>query len=256
MWSIDERRWLQEADQMMLGREWSEQEVKEALKGLPVGKAAGQDRLPKELFEHSWELLGPAVMKEVKAFKTMARLSKTFTTAVTILLHKKGDRENLNNYRPITLLSFYMPLAKVLANRIKAVLPRVISGNQFGFLLGRSLADAVSLVADTIDVAVEEDEDWLLLLVDFQKAYDSVSREYLFNTLENMGFPTGYLAWVKGLLDGAATKMLLNSWVGEKVEIEKGFARVAHSPRTSSSMLLSHSARKSKGGSWESGKGA
>ncbi|CAI5982803.1 unnamed protein product [Closterium sp. NIES-65] len=222
-WPIDESRMLQEKDQLQLGAEWSEEEVKAELKGLPLGKAPGQDGLPKEFFEHHWELLGPAVMKEVKGFESTGVLSEAFTTAVTILLHKKGDRCDLGNHRPITLLSFfYKLLAKVMANRIKLVLPRVISDKQFGFLPGRSLADAVSLVADVIDAAEEEDEDWLLLLVDFQKAYDSVSRDYLFKTLGDMGFPEKYVRWVRGLHDGAATKMLLNGWVGDRVAMDKG----------------------------------
>ncbi|CAI7803043.1 unnamed protein product [Closterium sp. NIES-54] len=222
-WPIEEGKTLQESDRLQLDSEWSEQEMKAALKGLPAGKAPGQDGLPKEIFERTWELLGPAVMREVRIFESAGVLSESFTTAVTILLHKKGDRDILGNYWPITLLSFfYKLLAKVLANRIKVVLPRVISSNQFGFLPGRSLADAVSLVADAIDAAEQEDEDWLLLLVDFQKAYDSVSREYLFTTLDNMGFPGKFTRWVKGLHDGAATKVLLNGWIGERVEMAKG----------------------------------
>ncbi|CAI5465152.1 unnamed protein product [Closterium sp. Yama58-4] len=221
-WPIDEGRKLQETDKLQLDAEWSEQEVKAALKGLPVGKAPGQDGLPKEFFERNWELLGPAVMKEVRGFESTGVLSEAFTTAVTILLHKKGDRGDLGNYRPITLLSFfYKLLAKVMANRMKQVLPRVISDKQFGFLPGRSLADAVSLVADVID-AGQEDEDWLLLLVDFQKAYDSVSRGYLFATLSDMGFPDKFVRWVRGLHDGATTRMLLNGWVGERVAMDKG----------------------------------
>ncbi|CAI7871070.1 unnamed protein product [Closterium sp. NIES-53] len=92
----------------------------------------------------------------------------------------------------------------------------------FGFLPGSSLAEAVSLVADAINAAKQEDEDWLLLLVDFQKAYDSVSREHLFTTLGNMGFSRKFTGWVKGLHDGAATKVMLNDWIGEHVEMVKG----------------------------------
>ncbi|CAI5480703.1 unnamed protein product [Closterium sp. Yama58-4] len=167
-WPVEVGRKLQETDRGKLSTPWTEQEVTEALRGLPSGKAPGEDGLPKEFFERNWDLLGPAVMREVKAFEKTAVFSEAFTTAVTILLHKKGDRAVLSNYRPITPLSFfYKLLAKVLANRIKKVLPRVISLNQFGFLPGRSLKDADSLVADVIDAAAEEDEDWLLLLVDF-----------------------------------------------------------------------------------------
>ncbi|CAI5956600.1 unnamed protein product [Closterium sp. NIES-65] len=196
---------------------------KGALKGLPSGKAPGQDGLSKEFFERNWDLLGSAVLKEIRAFELSAELSEAFTTAVTILLHKKGDKESSSNYRPITLLSFfYKLLTKVLANWIKVALPRVISPNQFGFLLCRSLKEAVSLVADVIDAAAEGDEDWLLLLVDFQKAYDSVSREYLFKTLRGMGFPDKFIKWVKGLHDGAAMRLLLNGWLGDRVEMLKG----------------------------------
>ncbi|CAI6002183.1 unnamed protein product [Closterium sp. NIES-65] len=222
-WLIEEGCTVRDFDRAQLSRSWTEQEVKVALKGLPSGKAPGQDGLSKEFFERNWDLLGSAVLKEIRAFELSAELSEAFTTAVTILLHKKGDKESSSNYRPITLLSFfYKLLTKVLANWIKVALPRVISPNQFGFLLCRSLKEAVSLVADVIDAAAEGDEDWLLLLVDFQKAYDSVSREYLFKTLRGMGFSDKFIKWVKGLHDGAAMRLLLNGWLGDRVEMLKG----------------------------------
>ncbi|CAI7878754.1 unnamed protein product [Closterium sp. NIES-54] len=84
--------------------------------------------------------------------------------AVTILLHKKGEREQLNNYQPITLLSFtYKILAKVVADRLKKVLHRVISPEQYSFISGRRLTDANALVADIIDAAKNGNEDWFLL---------------------------------------------------------------------------------------------
>ncbi|CAI7913304.1 unnamed protein product [Closterium sp. NIES-54] len=74
----------------------------------------------------------------------------------------RGEKEVLGNFKPITLLNMvYKIVAKVLANRMKKVLPKVIS------------EDAVEAVADVIDAATVGKEDWYLLLVDFQKAYDS-----------------------------------------------------------------------------------
>ncbi|CAI6011081.1 unnamed protein product [Closterium sp. NIES-65] len=198
LWPVEEGEKLLEEDRMLPSTEWMEQEVKEALKGLPSGKSPGQDGLPKEFFERNWELIGPAVMKEVKAFEETAVLSESFLTAVTILLHKKGDKENQAN---LTAGDCREPVW----------LPPV-----------EEPGEAVSLVAKVIDAAAEEDEDWMLLLVDFQKAYDSVSREYLYLTLEQMGFPKNYMAWVKGLHNGAATRLLLNDWMGERVEMNKG----------------------------------
>ncbi|CAI7908302.1 unnamed protein product [Closterium sp. NIES-54] len=194
-WEVEEDKRLLESDKAALTMPWSEEEVKVALREIPTGKAPGQDGLPKEPFAQKWELLGKELMKLIGGFEKDVFMPEAFMTAVTILLHKKGEREQLGNYRPITLLSVvYKLVAKVLASRIKKVLPREISNHQFSFLPGRRLADAVSVVADVVDAVAEGDKDWLLLLVDFQKSYDSVSREFPFTTMGKMGFPAKFIA--------------------------------------------------------------
>ncbi|CAI5935416.1 unnamed protein product [Closterium sp. NIES-65] len=168
-----------------LEADWTEQEVKKAFAAMAKNKSPGGDGLPKELFEAHWDLLGSSFMAMVKDFEKSATLPVEIKEAVTILLHKKGERDQLNNYRPITLLNFsYNVLARVIADRMKAVLHQVISPEQCGFLPGKRLSDAVALVADMIDAAKNGNEDWFLLLVDFQKAFDSVSRDYLFQAVE------------------------------------------------------------------------
>ncbi|CAI6002625.1 unnamed protein product [Closterium sp. NIES-65] len=135
-------------------------------------------------------------MNLARSFVVSASLPASTKEAVTILLHKKGDKGQLSNYRPITLLNFtYKVLAKVVADRMKKVLHQVISKEQYGFIPGRRLSDAVSLVADIIDAANKGDKDWFLLLVDFQKAFDTVFRGFLFETLEKMGFPLRFVGW-------------------------------------------------------------
>ncbi|CAI5937864.1 unnamed protein product [Closterium sp. NIES-65] len=172
----------------------------------------------------SWEaeeLAADWTEEEVK--KAFAVLSTEVKEAVTILLHKRGDKDQLNNYRPITLLNFtYKVLARVVADRMKKFLCRVISPEQYGFLPGRRLTDAVGLVADIIDAARNDNEDWFLLLVDFKKAFDSVSRGYLFRTLRVMGFPERLVRWVEGLHAGTQTHLLVNGWMGDGVEVISG----------------------------------
>ncbi|CAI5463723.1 unnamed protein product [Closterium sp. Yama58-4] len=108
--------------------DWSEEEVKEALKGMACGKSPGNDGLPKELFERHWDLLKGDFMGFVQKFEETTILPEEVQEAVTILLHKKGPKELVQNYRPITLLtSSYKVVAKMLANRMKKVLGRVIS---------------------------------------------------------------------------------------------------------------------------------
>ncbi|CAI7862715.1 unnamed protein product [Closterium sp. NIES-53] len=222
-WPVDPCKTLNAEGAGRLAAPWTISEVKKAMNELPRGKAPGADGLPKELLEDNWDLLGDTVMDFMQDFEATAELPESFSTAVTILLHKKGEKTDLGNYRPITLLgAVYKIVAKLLANRMKKELLQVILENQFGFVPGRRLADAVKVVADTIDAAVLGKEDWYLLMVDFQKAYDSVLRSFLFRTSEQMGFPEALIRWTKGLHDQAATQLLVNGWLGEKVVVESG----------------------------------
>ncbi|CAI5479578.1 unnamed protein product [Closterium sp. Yama58-4] len=222
-WSFNPARRLDERVAETLTADWSEQEVKKAFAAMARNKSPGSDGLPKELFEAHWDLLGESFMVMAKSFESSASLPVEVKEAVTILLHKKGDKEQLNNYRPITLLNFtYKVLARVVADRMKSVLHMVISPEQYGFIPGRRLSDAVALVADIIEGAKNGKKDWYLLLVDFQKAFDSVSREFLFSVLEKMGFPERLVGWVKGLHEGTTTKLLINGWLGDGVDVVSG----------------------------------
>ncbi|CAI5473300.1 unnamed protein product [Closterium sp. Yama58-4] len=95
-----------------------------------------------------------------------------------------------------------------------------LGGDLLGFV--KRLADGVSLIADIVEAAKCKDEDWYLLLVEFQKAFNSVSREYLFGTMERMGFPRKFVQWCEGLHAGSTTRLLLNGWLGEPVAVRKG----------------------------------
>ncbi|CAI7905344.1 unnamed protein product [Closterium sp. NIES-54] len=220
---ISLQRTIKEASHEALRALWSEEEVRTAVRELALGKSPGQDGLPKELSEHKWDLLGLVLMQFVDSFTRTTKLPSSVSTAVTILLHKKGSKEELGNYMPITLLStVYKVLAKVLATRLKKVLHEVISEDQVGFLSGRKLADAVTVVADAIEAEASSREDWFLLMVDFQKSFDSISRPFLFRTLRGMGIPEEYVAWTEGLHRETGTRMHVNGWTGDTVAVKRG----------------------------------
>ncbi|CAI5461949.1 unnamed protein product [Closterium sp. Yama58-4] len=105
-WSFTPSRRLDKFVAETLTADWSEQEVKKAFAAMARNKSPGSDGLPKELFEAHWDLLGGSFMAMAKDFESSAVLPAEIKEAVTILLHKKGDKVQLNNYRPITLLNF------------------------------------------------------------------------------------------------------------------------------------------------------
>ncbi|CAI5977784.1 unnamed protein product [Closterium sp. NIES-65] len=217
------RRVLERASAECLAKDWSEEEVQQAIRELANDKSPGRDGLPKELFQVHWELLREPLMKMVGEFVKTGKMPDIANEAVTILLFKKGAQTDIRNYRPITLLSrVYKVLAKVVASRMKAVLGQVISNEQYGFLPRRRLTDAVSTVADMIEAARNDNSNWYLLLIDFKKAYDSVHRDFMLETITKLGFPTRFVKWIQALHSDVHTRLCINGWVGEKITMRKG----------------------------------
>ncbi|CAI7801781.1 unnamed protein product, partial [Closterium sp. NIES-53] len=134
-----------------------------------------------------------------------------------------GEKDNMDNNRPITLLnSTHKLLARVVADRMKPSLHKVISEEQYGSIPGRRISDAIEVVAYVIEAAKKGNEDWYMLLVDFRKAFDSMSRSFLFTVLLEMGFPERFVSWVEGLHKDTKTKLLINCWLSEAVSVKSG----------------------------------
>ena len=112
---------------------------------------------------------------------------KTGTLAISqrlgiITLIPKGDKDKtlLKNWRPLTLLnSIYKMVSGVIALRIRPLLSKIIHGDQKGFVAERYIGEAVRSTYDILQWAKEKRKVGLLLLIDFEKAYDSLSFSYI-----------------------------------------------------------------------------
>ena len=93
-------------------------------------------------------------------------LDESLTTGVIVLLEKKGkDRMELSNWRPITLLGVdFKLLTKTLAERLKAVLPKLIHTDQNGFVPGGSIFFSTHTVRDILFYCNKERLSWSYLL--------------------------------------------------------------------------------------------
>ena len=84
--------------------------------------------------------------------------------------------EELGDFRPISLLGgLYKLLAKVLANRIKNMIGRVVSSDQNAFVMDRQILDASLIANEVIDSWKKKGEKGLICKLDIEKAYDSVN---------------------------------------------------------------------------------
>ncbi|RVW53583.1 LINE-1 retrotransposable element ORF2 protein [Vitis vinifera] len=94
----------------------------------------------------------------------------------------------------------YKLLAKVLANRLKKVLEKVVSVDQNAFVRGRQILDASLIANEVIDFWHKRKEKGLICKLDIEKAYDSINWNFLMKVLLKMGF--GLFSNTKGLRQG------------------------------------------------------
>jgi hypothetical protein len=110
--------------------------------------------------------------------------SELINKGLITLIPKSGDHAKLGNWRPITLLgSLYKILAKTLARRLQVFLPRVIRPGETDFVEGRSILDNTFLAQEAKDWVEESNQDLILLLLDFEKAFDKIEWSFLFEAL-------------------------------------------------------------------------
>ena len=177
-------------------------EVLAALKKGKHGKAPGQDGFTREFYKVFADELLPFIMQYVEFSKERGILSEHQRIGVITLLPKgKKDKRQLKNWRPITLLNtLYKIISGAIATRVKKVLPHIINEDQKGFVDGRYGGEVTRMLYDTICDAWHLKKRGIILSIDFEKAFDSVSFSFIESVLKLAGFNETLQCWIKVLL--------------------------------------------------------
>ena len=128
-----------------------------------------------------WKKIGNFVLRSINYSYDIGELSIVQKQGVITLIPKENkSRQKLTNYRPICLLNTVYKLASASkANRIKSVLDKLVHGSQSGFISGRYIGDNTCLLYDLMQFVEENNIPGLLLLIDFEKAFDSLSWKFM-----------------------------------------------------------------------------
>ena len=122
-----------------------------------------------------------------KEFYEHKKFVRNLNTTFLVLIPKMGDVEDLKDFRPINLVGdLYKILAKVLANRIKRVIGKVISPAQNDFVEGIQILDVALITNEGVDSSLRRNESGMLCKLDIVKTCDHISWDFILTVLENM----------------------------------------------------------------------
>ncbi len=194
------------------------------LKGMENGKSPGGDGFTTEFYKFFWKDIGPYLFRSFKDSLGKGEMSITQKQGIITLLPKEDKpKEYLKNWRPITLLNTdYKIFSGALSKRLQNITERIINQTQKGFIRGRDISECTRLTYDILQESKRKKITALLLLVDFEKAFDMLSHDYINNCLEFFGFGPIFRRYISTLLKNINSCILYNGHRSSFFQVERG----------------------------------
>ena len=181
-------------------------EIRDSIKQMTAGKAAGADGIPPDIYKHGGPTVPEQLLKLFSQSWKEGRVPQAFKDADLIHLYKnKGDIKCCDNHRGISLLCIAGKIyARILLNRlirhIKSI--RLIPESQCGFEAGRSTIDPCFALRQLQEKCWFHSRDLYLLFIDLTKAFDTVNRDGLWALLKRIGCPDEFVSVIQSFHDG------------------------------------------------------
>lgn len=203
---------------------FSLEEINHAIRCMQSGKCPGPDGFPTEFYKKFSAKLSPLLMAVFEDSFSSKSLPPTLRQAsISLLLKKDKDPVKCSSYRPISLLNVDVKiLAKMLALRLETVLPSLVSSDQTGFIKNRQLFFNIRRVFNILYTPSSTQVPEVLLALDAATAFDRVSWEYLFYTLQQFGFGNTFISWVKLLYTSPLASVRTNDTYSPYFPLQRG----------------------------------
>jgi hypothetical protein len=197
-------------------------EVRASINRLNRTKAPGEDKITGGILQDGGEAIVTALTRLFNQCLHLRKLPSSWKNAVVILLHKKGDTTDIKNYRPISLLPImYKVFSHILLRRMLPTLDFHQPREQAGFRAGFSTIDHLHVINQLQEKSNEYNIPLCLAFVDYEKAFDSIEFQPLFDALQNQGVDQVYISILKDLYQNATSVLRLHT-DSDKFQLHRG----------------------------------
>ena len=210
----------------MLLAECKEAEIKSALNQMHPTKVPRSEGMPPIFYHKYWDVVEPNVINCVLDILNSGRMLRSLNETYICLIPKVKCPQKVTDFRPISLCNIiYKIVSKVLANRLKKILPKVISEKQNAFIPERQITDNVLVafeIMHRINQKRNENEGWMAMKLDMSKVYDRVEWAYLEEIMRKMGFQEKWISLSMMCVKTMSFSILINGELRGKIIPTRG----------------------------------
>ena len=195
-----------------------------SLKNMKNNKSPGSDGFTVEFLKFFWVDVGHFVLRSINYGYEIGELSSTQKEGVITCIPKGSkNKQYVKNWRPISLLNVTYKLASAcIANRLKKVLPSLIHKDQTGFIAGRYIGENIRTLYDLLQYTEKHKVPGLLLLIDFEKAFDSVAWPFINKVFDFFKFGESIKKWIETFYKNIKSCVIVNGEVSQWFNIGRG----------------------------------
>ena len=212
------------SDNVLLEKKIEKHEILQALKEMKPNKSPGSDGLSSAFYLKFFHLFGDVLCNIINLAYETGELSDTQKLSyITLICKDVTKADDMKCYRPISLLNVdYKIISKIITIRLGKVLPKIIGIDQTCSVKGRSIFDNLHLLRNVIDYIDQKNLSACFICLDQEKAFDRVSRSYMFDTLTAFGFNERFLRWIKLLYNDISSSVIINNHISDSFPIKRG----------------------------------
>ena len=190
-----------------------EAEIFLAMFALGLNKAPEPDGMTGLFYKSYWPIVKTSVISSIQSFFKGGFMLKEFNHTNIALIPKKDNPNLVHHFRPISLTNFnYKIISKILSNKVKPILQKILSPTQLAFLKGRFIHDNTILAHEVFHSMKQKKGNGgcMALKLDMKKAFDSMEWEFLLKILDPLGFHPTWVHWIHQCITTSSFSILLD----------------------------------------------
>eukprot|EP00253_Pinus_taeda_P010548 PITA_10548 len=214
---------IKEEHNRALEQEPTEEEIREAIFSMQQDKAPGPDGFTVAFYRYHWDIIKKDFVRMVKNAFRKHKVGDFTKSSHIALIPKEANPKSFDRFCPISLCNVsYKTITKIIANRLKILLPFLISENQGGFVPKRQIIDNIILIQEAIHSSLAKGERGMIIKLDMANAFDRVDHAFLAATMRKFGFSSKVVDIIRGCISDPWTAPLINGRPGNSFKSTRG----------------------------------